>query len=299
MYDLRRPLAFGGNVDPTASDPAWPFQLAQVIDAAGLEFIGIQDHPYNPAFLDTWTLLATLTQATRHVRFFPNVANLPLRPPAMLAKAAASLDLLSGGRVELGLGAGAFWEGIAALGGPSRTPGAAVEALEEAIQIIRAFWSDARTVRFAGKHYQVQGARSGPRPAHPMGIWLGAYGPRMLALTGRRADGWVPSIGYAPPERLPEMQRRIDTAAQEAGRKPQEIRRVYNVMGQITPGPAQQLLVGPVGHWIEQLTHFAVDLGMDTFIFWPAEDRLRQMTLFATEVVPAVRAAVAQARSRT
>ena len=170
MNDLRRPLAFGGNVDPTASDPAWPFQLAQVIDAAGLEFIGIQDHPYNPAFLDTWTLLATLTQATQHMRFFPNVANLPLRPPAMLAKAAASLDLLSGGRVELGLGAGAFWEGIAALGGPSRTPGAAVEALEEAIQIIRAFWSDARTVRFAGKHYQVQGARSGPRPdAEPMG----------------------------------------------------------------------------------------------------------------------------------
>ena len=296
MYDLHQPLAFGGNVNPTAADPTWPLQLARVIDAAGLEFIGIQDHPYNATFLDTWTLIATLTQATQQVRFFPNVANLPLRPPAMLAKAAASLDVLSGGRIELGLGAGAIWEGITAMGGPSRSPGAAVEALEEAIQIIQAFWSDARTVRFEGKHYQVRGARPGPRPAHSIGIWVGAYGPRMLALTGRRADGWVPSLGYAPPERLPEMQQRIDAAAREAGRKPQDIRRVYNLMGQITAGPAQRLLVGPVSHWIEELTRFAVEFGMDTFMFWPAEDRLHQIERFAAEVVPGVRAAVARAR---
>ena len=296
MYDLHQPLAFGGNVDPTAADPTWPLRLARVIDAAGLEFIGIQDHPYNATFLDTWTLIATLTQVTQQVRFFPNVANLPLRPPAMLAKAAASLDVLSGGRIELGLGAGAFWEAIAAMGGPSRSPGAAVEALEEAIQIIQAFWSDARTVRFAGKHYQVRGARPGPRPAHAIGLWLGAYGPRMLALTGRRADGWVPSLSYAPPERLPEMQQRIDAAAREAGRRPQDIRRVYNVMGQITTGPAQRLLVGPVSHWIEELTRFAVEFGMDTFMFWPAEDRMRQIERFAAEVVPGVRVAVAQAR---
>jgi len=296
MYDLHQPLAFGGNVNPTAADPTWPLQLARVIDAAGLEFIGIQDHPYNATFLATWTLIAPLTQATQQVRFFPNVANLPLRPPAMLAKAAASLDVLSGGRIELGLGAGAIWEGIAAMGGPARSPGAAVEALEEAIQIIQAFWSDTRTVRFEGKHYQVRGARPGPRPAHSIGIWVGAYGPRMLALTGRRADGWVPSLGYAPPERLPEMQQRIDAAAREAGRKPQDIRRVYNLMGQITAGPAQRLLVGPVSHWIEELTRFAVEFGMDTFMFWPAEDRLHQIERFAAEVVPGVRAAVARAR---
>ena len=148
MYDLRRPIEFGGNVDPTAADPTWPIRLAQAIDGIGLEFIGIQDHPYNAKFLDTWTLMATLAQATERVRFFPNVANLPLRPPAMLAKAAASLDVLSGGRVELGLGAGAFWEGITAMGGPSRSRAEAVGALEEAIQIIRALWSDAPSVRF-------------------------------------------------------------------------------------------------------------------------------------------------------
>lgn len=297
-YDLHRQLAFGGNVDPTASDPAWPFQLARVIDEAGLDYIGIQDHPYNATFLDTWTLIAALTQATQRVRFFPNVANLPLRPPAMLAKAVASLDLLSGGRIALGIGAGAYWPGIEAMGGPSRSPGQAVKALEEAIQIIRAFWSGTRGVRFEGEHYRVVGARPGPQPAHPVEIWVGAYGPRMLALTGRLADGWVPSFSYAPPESIPEMQQRINEAAQEAGRKPQEIRRVYNLMGQITTGPARIRLQGPVDHWIEELTGFAVELEMDTFIFWPDEDRIRQMQIFAAEVVPGVRERVAAARGQ-
>jgi alkanesulfonate monooxygenase SsuD/methylene tetrahydromethanopterin reductase-like flavin-dependent oxidoreductase (luciferase family) len=298
MGDLLRPVAFGGNVDPTAEDPTWPSRVARAIEKAGLDYIGIQDHPYNTRFLDTWTLLAALAQETTRARLFPNVANLPLRPPAMLAKAAATLDVLSGGRIELGLGAGAFWEGIAAMGGPVRRAGEAVDALEEAIQIIRRFWSGERSVSFAGQYYTVQGARPGPHPAHPIGIWLGALGPRMLALTGRLADGWIPSITYAPPERLPEMQRRIDEAALQAGRRPQDIRRVYNLMGQISTSPGQSLLDGPAAHWIEQLTRFVVELGMDTFMFWPSGDHLRQIEIFAAEVVPGVREAVARARGQ-
>ncbi|HEX9373839.1 MAG TPA: LLM class flavin-dependent oxidoreductase [Roseiflexaceae bacterium] len=296
MGDLGRPLAFGGNVDPSADDPNWPLRMSRAVENAGLELIGIQDHPYNARFLDTWTLMATLAQATTRVRFFPNVVNLPLRPPAMLAKSVATLDVLSGGRVELGLGAGALWDAIATMGGPVRTPGEAVAALEEAIQIIRLLWSGERSVSFEGRHYAIKGARAGPRPAHDIGIWLGALGPRMLSLTGRLADGWIPSITYVPPERLPEMQQRIDEAALGAGRRPQDIRRVYNLMGRIAAGPAQGLLDGPVAHWVEQLTRFAVDLGMDTFVFWPTEDRLRQIEIFAAEVVPGVREAVARAR---
>src|SRR5579875_2178372 len=148
MTDLNRPVEFGGNVDPTAHDPVWPLRLTQVIEAANLEFVGIQDHPYNAGFLDTWTLIATLAQATSRVRFFPNVANLPLRPPVMLAKAVATLDVLSGGRLELGLGAGAFADGIVAMGGPRRSAGEAVAALEEAVQLIRRFWSGERSIRF-------------------------------------------------------------------------------------------------------------------------------------------------------
>lgn len=297
MTDLGRPVEFGSNIDPASADPTWPLRLARTIETAGLTFAGIQDHPYNSRQLDTWTLLATLAQATTRLRFFPNVANLPLRPPAMLAKAAATLDVLTNGRIELGLGAGYFWEGIAAMGGPSRSPGEAVAALEEAVQIIRLFWSGERSIRFEGRHYGVKGARPGPAPAHAIGIWLGAYGPRMLELTGRLADGWVPSITYAPPEKLPEMQRRINQAATAAGRQPRDVRRVYNLMGRIGPGPGQDRLDGPVSQWIEELTRFVVELGMDTFMFWPAEEPVRQIELFAAEVVPGVLEAVGRHRS--
>jgi alkanesulfonate monooxygenase SsuD/methylene tetrahydromethanopterin reductase-like flavin-dependent oxidoreductase (luciferase family) len=296
MGDLRRPIEFGGNVDPTTADPGWPLRLTRTIEDAGLDFISIQDHPYNARFFDTWTLLTFLAQATTRVRFFPNVANLPLRPPAMLAKSVATLDVLSGGRIELGLGAGFFWEGIAAMGGPTRTPGEAVEALEEAIQIIRGFWSGERSVRFEGKHYQVLGARTGPRPVHEVGIWVGAVGPRLLRLIGRMADGWIPSITYVPPDRLPEMQAIIDESALAAGRRPQDIRRVYNLMGTIGEGRRQDLLDGPAAQWVDQLTHFAVELGMDTFMFWPTSDPIQQIEIFASEVAPAVREAVARIR---
>jgi len=216
----------------------------------------------------------------------------------MLAKAAATLDVLSGGRLELGLGAGAFRQGIEAMGGPGRSRGESVEALEEAVQIIHAFWSGSRTLRFEAKHYTVKGAHPGPRPAHPIGLWLGSYGPRSLGITGRLADGWLPSSSYAPPERLPEMQQRIDAAALGAGRKPQDIRRVYNVMGFITAGPQQSPFTGPVDYWVDELTRLAVEVGMDTFIYWPADDRLRQIERFAAEVVPAVQEQVTRSRGR-
>jgi alkanesulfonate monooxygenase SsuD/methylene tetrahydromethanopterin reductase-like flavin-dependent oxidoreductase (luciferase family) len=101
-------------------------RLARAADEAGLDLVGIQDHPYQWRFFDTWTLIAYLSARTSRIRFFADVANLPLRPPAVLAKAAASLDVLTGGRVELGLGAGGFWDAVQAMGGPRRTPGQAV-----------------------------------------------------------------------------------------------------------------------------------------------------------------------------
>src|SRR5439155_23813301 len=164
------------------------------------------------------------------IRSFPDVANLPLRPPAMLAKSAATLDVLTGGRVELGLGAGAFWDAVAAMGGPRRTPAEALKATEEAIDIIRLVWTGQRGRRYDGIFYTLQGLNAGPPPAHPIGIWVGAYGPRMLELIGRKADGWVPSIRPDfPPERLAAGMRAIDEAAQAAGRHPCHIHRVLNV----------------------------------------------------------------------
>jgi alkanesulfonate monooxygenase SsuD/methylene tetrahydromethanopterin reductase-like flavin-dependent oxidoreductase (luciferase family) len=297
MADYGRELEFGASIEPLADPPDWAARVAVAADRAGLELVGIQDHPYQRRFLDTWTLISTLVPITERIRFFPDVANLPLRPPAVLAKAAASLDVLSGGRVEMGLGAGGFWDAIAAMGGPRRSPGEAVRSVEEAIRVMRLVWSEERAVRFDGEIYTLKGMKPGPHPVHEIGIWVGAGGPRMLRLVGRIADGWVPSMSWAPPDRLPEMHGRIDKAASKAGREQREIRRVYNVSGRIGQrgdGP----LDGPVSLWVEELTRFSIELGMDTFIYWPSEDRERQVELFASEVAPAVRQAVAAQRSR-
>jgi alkanesulfonate monooxygenase SsuD/methylene tetrahydromethanopterin reductase-like flavin-dependent oxidoreductase (luciferase family) len=299
MADYGRPIEFGLSLVPNAAEVAEARELAVRADGLGLDLIGIQDHPYQWRYLETWMLMADLLARTERLRVFPDVANLPLRLPAMIAKQAASLDVLSDGRFELGLGAGSFWEAIGAMGGPVRLPGESLEAHEEAIQIIRLFWSGERTISFEGRHYSVSGLHPGPPPAHQIGIWLGVYKPRALALTGRLADGWVPSFPYAPPERVTEMQRRIDDAAAEAGRRPAAIRRVYNLMGEITEAPSGELLQGPVEHWVETLTGFALELGFDTFIFWPGGDGPGQVERFAEEVAPGVREAVERARGRS
>jgi alkanesulfonate monooxygenase SsuD/methylene tetrahydromethanopterin reductase-like flavin-dependent oxidoreductase (luciferase family) len=291
MTDYGREPRFGYFLIPNADDPL--LTTAQEVERLGLDYIAVQDHPYQRRFVDTWTLLAMIAATTSRVGLFPDVASLPLRPPALLAKAAASLDLLSGGRVELGLGAGSFWEAIEAYGGPRRSPGAALGALAEAIEVIRKVWSGQRNLRFQGRHYRLAGAQSGPVPAHRIGIWLGVYGPKALRLAGRVADGWVPSFrGELAP--LLEMAARLDDAAAEAGRDPGELRRVLNVGGMITDGVSEGMLRGPVGQWVEELTALVVRHGFDTFVLWAESPR--QLARFAHEVAPAVRTQVAKER---
>ena len=297
MPDHGRPVTFGWFLVPDATDPVGLVDQARRVERAGFDLIGIQDHPYQRRYLDTFSLLGALAAATERIGLFPDVANLPLRHPAMLAKAAASLDLLSGGRFELGLGAGAFWDAVAAMGGPRRGPGEALEALEEAIALLRLLWSDQRSVRFEGRHYRVAGTKPGPAPAHPVGIWVGGYRPRMLALVGRLADGWVPSSSYLPPARLPDAQARIDDAAAAAGRDPVAIRRLYNISGRVGPGGGG-FLDGPAAQWVDQLLPLVTEIGIDTFVLWPSESPASQLERFAAEVAPALREAVAAHRGR-
>ncbi|WP_199432854.1 LLM class flavin-dependent oxidoreductase [Qaidamihabitans albus] len=299
MTDYGRDIQFGVFPTPRADSVERILEIAEAADRGGLDLIGIQDHPYQRRFLDTWSLMATVLARTERVRVFPDVAVLPLRPPAMLAKAAASMDVLSGGRFELGLGAGGFWDAIGAMGGPVRSPRQAADALIEAVRVIRLMWSDERAVRHEGEFYPLSGVHPGPRPAHPIGLWLGVRGPRLLAEVGRSADGWVPSASYVPPDALADKHDRIDTAAAEAGRDPARIQRIYNVFGKITGSGASGFLEGPVSQWVDQLTGFAVEHGMDTFVFGTDGDDVGQVRTFAEEVAPAVRAAVAEHRGRS
>jgi alkanesulfonate monooxygenase SsuD/methylene tetrahydromethanopterin reductase-like flavin-dependent oxidoreductase (luciferase family) len=265
-------LRLGVFVVPGAADSEATVATIVAADGAGLDVVGVQDHPYQRRFLDTWTLLSYAAARTQRVRLVPDVANLPLRPPAMLAKAAASLDLLSGGRVELGLGAGAFWDGIAAMGGARLSGPESVDALEAAIPRLRGFW--------AGE--PLDGLKPGPPPAHPIGIWLGAYGPRMLRITGRLADGWLPSLGarFVSDDDAPRMQTAIDEAAARAGRDPAEVVRAANVMS----------LEGPPERWAERLARIATELRFSTlFVSVAGDDPVAFTRRLGEEVAPRAR----------
>jgi alkanesulfonate monooxygenase SsuD/methylene tetrahydromethanopterin reductase-like flavin-dependent oxidoreductase (luciferase family) len=272
--------------------------LAVTADRAGLDLVTFQDHPYQPAFLDTWTLLTYAAARTERVHLSGNVLSLPLRPPAVLARAAASLDILSGGRLELGIGAGAFWDGIAAMGARRLTAAEGVRALREGIDIIRELW-DTETrggVRYDGEFYNVAGAKRGPRPAHDIDVWVGAYKPRMLELTGSVGDGWLPTVEYLPRgvDSLTELNARIDDAASGAGRSPNEVRRLMNVMNVQFSPTSNGLLDGPADQWTEQIADLALNHGVTAFLI--GGDDLATTEKFAAEVAPAVRELVAKER---
>jgi len=279
-----RRLSFGYFLVPNADDPL--IATAQRVERLGLDYVGIQDHPYQRRYADTWAVMAAIAASTTTLQLFPDVANLPLRPPAVMAKTAATIDLLSGGRFELGLGAGGFWDAIEAYGGPRRSPGESLAALEEAITVIRKVWSGERNLRFEGSHYRLAGAQSGPVPAHPIGIWLGVYGPKALELTARVADGWVPSY-RGDLGQIGEMSARLDDALDAAGRPREALRRVLNVSGAVTDGATDGPFHGPVSQWVDDVGRVSKAYGFDTFVFWGEGDN--QLDLFAQEVVPALR----------
>jgi alkanesulfonate monooxygenase SsuD/methylene tetrahydromethanopterin reductase-like flavin-dependent oxidoreductase (luciferase family) len=250
-------------VTPSAENPELTVRQAMLADEVGLEYLAVQDHPYQRRYFDTWTLLSYVAGRTQSIRLVTDVINLPLRLPTLLAKSAASLDVLSGGRVEIGIGAGGFWGAIEAMGGPRRSPKESVDALIEAIAIIRDYWAAEGGIHRRGVHYTVDGTKGGPRPAHDIGLWIGAYGPRMLRLTGRLGDGWLPSLGghYLKPDDVPPMQAAIDEAARAAGRKPSEIKRLVNVMA----------LEGDPASWTDQLRGIAA-LGFQTLLIGVPDD---------------------------
>ncbi len=262
-------------VNPGAEDAVEQIDAAE---EAGLDLVGIQDHPYQHRFLDTLALLAHAAARTERIRLAPDVANLPLRSPALLAKTAATIDVLSGGRFELGLGAGALPDRVATMGGPARSPRESVDALEEAIELIRLWWSGKEQVSYDGEHYELNEATPGPPPAHPIGIWLGAYKPRMLRLTGRLADGWLPSLTYLEGEDIAARHAAIDEAAEKAGRDPADVHRLINVS---------------VGDDWDRLERLVAEERFETLIVAPGDDPLEGIKRIGDELAPRIRTAAA------
>lgn len=236
MPDYGHPIRFGTFITPVNEPTSRAVDLAILSEELGFDLVTFQDHPYQPRFHDTWTLLTWVGARTSRVHLSGNVLNLPLRQPAVLARAAAGLDLLTSGRVSLALGAGGFWDAIVAMGGRRLTPPESVQALSEAIDVVRGIWdtTDRSTLRAGGDLHHVAGAKRGPAPAHAIPIWLGAYKPRMLRLVGERADGWLPSLGWGGGD-VTMGNLIIDQAAIAAGRNPADITRLLNVPETLEP----------------------------------------------------------------
>ncbi len=291
MSDYGHDLQFGVFIFPSNQTYDRVVDLSVLADQSGLDLVTFSDHPYQPRFFDAWTLLSFVAARTTQIHVSANVLNLRLRDPAVLARAVASLDILSGGRAELGIGTGMVGDAAVTMGGRRLTAGQGVEALEEAIDVIRSLWKvqDPGPASFEGRFYHLDGAARGPAPVHDVGLWVGAFKPRMLNLVGRKADGWWPTLAAMTRDDLIRGNAAIDDAALEAGRQPTEIRRLLNVIGRGEQNGNQRQLV-------EELARFALEDGVSTFVL--KVDDPDQIITLAAEVAPAVREVVDTERSR-
>src|SRR3984893_15890710 len=288
MIDYGHDLRFGVFIAPAAQSADHVVALSALAEEVGYDLVTFNDHPYSPGALDALSLMSFVAARTGRVHLAPNVLSLPMRPRPVSARPVASLDILSHGRAELGIGAGMAWDAIETMGGRRLDVGESVEALEEGIHVIRALWvtGERGGVRFEGKHYRLAGALLGPAPVHDISIWVGAFKPRMLSLVGRLGDGWLPTIGGLKPGGLAAGNAIIDAAAARAGREPHAIRRLLNLG--TYEAPAREMAA--------ELARLALEDGIATFIVTANDPRT--MTDFAAEVAPRVREAVEEARLR-
>jgi probable F420-dependent oxidoreductase len=196
---------------------------------------GGPDEPYGSP--EAMTALAALAAVTERVRLGALVLAAGFRHPALLAKEAVTVDLLSEGRLEMGLGAGWYESEYEAFGHPFGTPGERFEVLEETVEVLARLWGEEEPVTWEGRRFRLSEAYCRPRPARPGGppIWVGGKGgPRLLRLVARRAAGWN-TVWTWTPQAYGERARALDEACRRAGRDPSTVRRsvgLYTLVGE-------------------------------------------------------------------
>ena len=292
-------LIFGVGVLSSAAPGQDPIGFAEEADRLGFDFVSAADHPCGsePSYEIT-AMLTWIAARTSRNKVASRVLAVPFRRPAMVAKFATSLSLLSGGRLILGLGAGYSDQEVIAVGGPALTPGEKVDGLAEAIEVIRGAWTESGYTH-DGRHHSAHELVMEPKPGRTIPVWLGTFGPRSLAVTGRLADGWIPSLGYMPLEEIPAMRRRIDAAADAAGRDPAEIISILNLTVRVDPEakPRADLVAGPAAQVVDQLRSL-LDLGFTGFNFLlSGTDRIDALQRVAEDVVTVLRADAGQTTS--
>jgi alkanesulfonate monooxygenase SsuD/methylene tetrahydromethanopterin reductase-like flavin-dependent oxidoreductase (luciferase family) len=285
-------LGISTSVKPSSTNgEVRPVRQARLAESLGFDFVSAPDHPCGtqPNF-EVWTMLTWVAAHTSRIHIATRVLGLPYRAPAMVAKMAESLDRLAQGRLILGLGGGSADEEFRAFGLGVPGPRDKVDGLGEAISIIRRLWTQEAS-SFAGRLFHTDEASIAPLADRPIPIWLGTFGPRALDLTGRLADGWIPSLGQAVPELVPGLRRRVLTSAERAGRDPRSIQCIYNLTVRVDPEARSQpgLVAGSADEVTAQLERL-LELGFDGLNLRPAPpDADKQIDLLGTQIIPRLR----------
>lgn len=208
-------------------------RIAETVDRLGFESLWRSDHLFSlfgvetrPG-LDTWAALTQAAMVTSRIRFGPLVCPMTFRHPAMLAREAAAVDVLSGGRLELGVGAGWHDREHQAFGIPYPPPGERFRRLEEAIHVIRALWGEG-PAHFEGRFYRLDGAVGWPKPAQRprLPLIVGGRSVRVMGIAAKHADEWNCAGAYTPAAIRDRMQV-LDAACRSGGRDPATLRRSW------------------------------------------------------------------------
>jgi F420-dependent oxidoreductase-like protein len=277
------PIRFG--IQTPQQHTTWPeiLSLWQEIDTLGYDTAWVFDHflpifsdPTGPC-LEAWTALSALAVATRKVRLGVMVTGNTYRHPAVLAKMATTVDIISGGRLILGIGAGWFEQEHQEYGIPFHTTGGRLRRLEEAIEIIKRLWTDERA-NFSGRYHELRNASFKPKPLqqpHPP-IMIGASGENMaLGIVARHAQMWN---SFGTPEVFRHKIERLNDHCERAGRDPATIEKSVLLSGQF-----------PLNEAHRQIDEYAA-AGVTHLIFSlsaSANSDREFVRRFAEEIIPA------------
>lgn len=286
------------NWEPFAYRPKIYEEIAVEAEGLGYDSFFVTDHflrPHAPnnikisqnATIEAWTLLSNLAAKTTSIKLGTAVTPMPLRKPEILAKMVASVDILSEGRVILGVGAGWDHAEFEAYGQwyPS---GERVERTKEGIELVKKLWTES-SVNYDGKYYKAKDVICEPKPVQKGGppIWLGAIHDRMLKLTADLADGWFPGRAVdATAEYYAQAVPKIKEEARSAGRK-EPI--TLGLMGYFVEPTSQNALpaIGSIDKAAELIQEYK-DHGCEYIaaMFFPVEKFQQMMRSFAKDIVP-------------
>jgi len=254
--------------------PGELLELAQLAEGGGWHGVWLADHympntgddaPARGDVYECWALLPALAAVTERVRIGTLVSPTSVHHPALLAKRAATLDRLSGGRMVLGLGAGWQVNEHHAYGIELEPPGKRVSRFEEAIEILRSMLSQESTT-FHGAFYRVTDAPCDPKPVQaPLPILVGTRGPRMLRITARHANEWNT---WGTPTEAAQRRAALVEACDQVGRDASTIWTSVNVLVGLDEGApprGRAALCGSAQQLVDQLGQYA-QLGFDEFV---------------------------------